>query len=197
MFKIGLSYSYKALCARKTIKAIVESSKKLSHNVMYPPTVSGFQQCYLQILRFRSKSEKSRIPKRVSSETESEEETNDIFDDLPDKHTKTLKIKVLSMRMDAILKAGLGLSRNKIETIFYESKVRLNGDKVPKKSVSIREGDEVDVIKGVSVTNPEFLAVSRLEVLSAEAQEESISVKIRVCKSLTVENYPGRSSWLP
>jgi hypothetical protein len=44
--------------------------------------------------------------------------------------------------------------------------------------------------------NPEFLLVSRLEILSVKAGEENISVKIRRFKSLAVENYsePWRES---
>lgn len=50
-------------------------------------------------------------------------------------------------------------------------------------------GDEVDVIRGLSPMNPEFLVVSRLQLLSIKAGEENISVKLRRFKSLIVENY--------
>jgi hypothetical protein len=44
--------------------------------------------------------------------------------------------------------------------------------------------------------NPEFLIVSRIEILSAKAGEDHITVTLRRFKSLTVENYsePWRES---
>jgi hypothetical protein len=56
-------------------------------------------------------------------------------------------------------------------------------------SFQLHVGDEVDVIRGLSPMNPDFLLVSRLQILSVKAGEENIIVKIRRFKSLTVENY--------
>lgn len=41
--------------------------------------------------------------------------------------------------------------------------------------------------------NPEFLVVSRIEILSVKPGEENVTVKIRRFKSLTIENYS--ESW--
>ncbi|XP_019870618.2 mitochondrial transcription rescue factor 1 [Aethina tumida] len=142
-------------------------------------------------IRFKSKGQR----KQQSSESETEPEEKDYLDDITDKHTKTLKVNVNSLRLDAIIKSGLGISRNKIETIFYESKIRLNGQKVLKKSVTVKEGDEIDVIKGLSVNNPNFLTVARVEVLFAAEKDENISLKIRRNKSLLIENYEDK--WKP
>jgi hypothetical protein len=44
--------------------------------------------------------------------------------------------------------------------------------------------------------NPEFLVVSRIEILSVKSGEENVAVKVRRFKSLTIENYsePWRES---
>lgn len=109
------------------------------------------------------------------------------------------------------------LSNSKIEKLFYESKIRLNGKKVLKKSISVRfrfiefrviicvywndfhfqvkNDDEIDVIKSVSPLNPDNLVVSRIELLSSKVSddEEHIIIVARRFKSLTIENYPGQN----
>lgn len=78
-----------------------------------------------------------------------------------------------------------------METLFYESKIRVNGKKLLKKSSQVSVGDEIDVIKGISHMNPDHLIVQRIEVLSAKPKEESdgLLVKLRRNKSLVIENY--------
>lgn len=84
---------------------------------------------------------------------------------------------------------------SKVETKFYENKIRLNGKKIAKKSIQLGVGDEVDVIKGVSPQNDEHIMVGRVEIVSAKAKEENISVILRKSKSLIIENYPGSNAW--
>ncbi|CAH0554928.1 unnamed protein product [Brassicogethes aeneus] len=144
-------------------------------------------------VRYKSKGGKKKT--QSSTDTETESEDKDILDEITDKNMRTLKINVNSLRVDGILKSGLGISRNKIETMFYESKIRLNGEKLLKKSVNIKDGDEIDVIKGVNMNNPKYLNVARIEVLGAAEKGENISVKIRRNKSLLIENYNDK--WVP
>ncbi|KAJ8984773.1 hypothetical protein NQ317_012136 [Molorchus minor] len=188
-------YYCRRLCSRETLKPIFNYYAKTKHFSSFcacsnprtlQPSIASQNQSNLQICRYKSKGDKRR--QKQESDSESEQETDDNFlDTMQDKNMKTLKVDATSMRLDAIIKAGLGLSRNKIEVLFYESKVRLNGEKVPKKSAHVEEGDEIDVIKGTSINNPDFLTVARIEILSVVPKEESISVKLRRCKSLTVE----------
>ncbi|XP_023021387.1 mitochondrial transcription rescue factor 1 [Leptinotarsa decemlineata] len=197
MYKLGISLCRRKLYPKNILKILPENpNRKMLFQVTVPLQISNIQQENILNARFKSRVSKSKsnIP-IATSESESESENSDILDNIPDKHTKTLKINVLSLRMDAILKAGLGISRNKIETMFYESKVRLNGEKVPKKSAPVAEGDEIDIIKGINISNPSFLTIARLEVLSVKAKEDSIGIKMRICKSLTVENYQGKNAW--
>lgn len=61
----------------------------------------------------------------------------------------------------------------------------------------MREGDELDVIKNVSPDNPDNLVISRIEVLSARADEneENIIIIARRFKTLTIENYSGPDAY--
>ncbi|KAL3268545.1 hypothetical protein HHI36_007654 [Cryptolaemus montrouzieri] len=135
-----------------------------------------------QLYRFKSNQSKSN-----KSSGSSDSEKSDLVID--DKVSRTMKINVTSRRVDLILKSGLGIARNKIEKLFYESKIRLNGEKIGKKSEQVEEGDEIDVLKGPSPNNPELLVVARVEVLSMKPDDDSIAIKIRRSKSLLVENY--------
>lgn len=97
------------------------------------------------------------------------------------------KVHVQSLRADLILKSGLGIARNKIETAFYENRIRVNGKKIVKKSVSCKVGDEIDLIKNDSPTNPNHQIIARIEIIETVAKEETIQVTMRRYKSLTVE----------
>ncbi|XP_044755729.1 mitochondrial transcription rescue factor 1 [Coccinella septempunctata] len=121
-----------------------------------------------------------------ASDTSNSEQSEDIYPS--DKTTTTMQIKISNTRVDLIIKSGLGIARNKIEKLFFDNKIRVNGQKIGKKSEQIEEGDEIDVIKGPSPNNPEHLVVARVEILSMKPEEETISVKIRRSRSLLVES---------
>lgn len=105
------------------------------------------------------------------------------------KQSKLLTVRVNSLRADLVLKAGLGIARNKIENMFYESKIRVNGQKLLKKAAMLSVGDEVDIVRGTSLSNPNFLTVSRVEILAASERGDGLSIKIRRNKTLTIDNY--------
>ncbi|XP_047473621.1 mitochondrial transcription rescue factor 1-like [Penaeus chinensis] len=105
---------------------------------------------------------------------------------------RDMRVNVSSLRLDAILKAGLNMSRNKVESAFYDSKIRVNGQKVMKKSKQLQEEDEVDIIKAVSSKNPALLDISRVVVLSIGSYNEDtdkIRVRLRKYPQLLVEKY--------
>lgn len=78
---------------------------------------------------------------------------------------------------------------SKVEAIFYDSRIRVNGKKLMKKSASLQIGDEVDIVKGPSHLNPNHLIISRIEILSAVPKEENLQVTLRRFKTLTIESY--------
>ncbi|XP_011560292.3 mitochondrial transcription rescue factor 1 [Plutella xylostella] len=126
--------------------------------------------------------------KKVQHDSDDEDDFQDDDASLS-RDSKVVKFNATSMRTDAILKLALGVARNKIETVFYESKIRVNGKKIMKKSHGIKQGDEIDVIKSVSAKNPDHLNVSRVEIINVTAKEESILITARRFKSLLIENY--------
>lgn len=54
-------------------------------------------------------------------------------------------------------------------------------------------GDEIDIVKGFSSSNPKFLIVQRVKILAAaepsDDNNENTALKIRRYKSLTIDNY--------
>ncbi|BES91987.1 chromosome 6 open reading frame 203 [Nesidiocoris tenuis] len=132
-----------------------------------------------------------KYSKKKSKEDEEELDEEDDFDSgKDDSVSKVVTGHMTSLRADLVLKIGLGIARNKIETLFYESKIRVNGGKITKKSHRVGIGDEVDIIKGKSPVNPNLMVVSRVVVLSAKEHEDGdkITVRMRRYKSLNIEN---------
>uniref|UniRef100_A0A182P7G3 Mitochondrial transcription rescue factor 1 C-terminal domain-containing protein n=1 Tax=Anopheles epiroticus TaxID=199890 RepID=A0A182P7G3_9DIPT len=114
---------------------------------------------------------------------------------LGDKHNRTVRVTVNSMRADLLLKAGLGIARNKVEALFYDSKIRVNGKRLLKKSAQLEVEDEIDVVRGPSPSNPDHLVVSRVEIVSVTPRTENLSVTLRRHKSLIIENYKDHGSY--
>lgn len=56
-------------------------------------------------------------------------------------------------------------------------------------------GDEVDLVSGPSPNNPDFLIVSRVEVISAKLDGDELAVKLRKFKKLLINNYDCK--WKP
>ncbi|XP_063705660.1 mitochondrial transcription rescue factor 1 [Culicoides brevitarsis] len=173
-------------CSRQQI---CRNASILATNFTEKRPITGINS-QLQTQFVRNKKSSHKKPRRDdSSDDESDEEEEE--DLVQDKHSKTMKVVVNSMRLDLIIKSGLGLARNKVEALFYDSRIRVNGQKVDKKSARVDIGDEIDVIKGLSHQNPEHLVIQRVEILSAKPKEEQdgLIVKLRRNKSLTIENY--------
>ncbi|XP_023933955.2 mitochondrial transcription rescue factor 1 [Bicyclus anynana] len=177
------NYVYRVLC--KEIKPITSLKVSCLHNAVGTSTkLHNLKPANLLYTAIRCKSKKSK-------DDDSDDENATIWDDDSSltKDSKIVKLNATSLRMDAILKSTLGVARNKIEKLFYESKIRVNGKKVLKKSIPVREDYEIDVIKSVSPKNPDHLYVARVEIISIAAKEESIAITARRFKNLLIENY--------
>lgn len=153
---------------------------------LYTTTLCRYCNHNLTFSRFKSKGKK--VDKKLESDPDDEIE-QELDEEILDKTTKVINVKVNSLRTDVLLKMGVGMARNKIENLFYESKIRVNGKKILKKGEVVEAGDEIDIIKGVSVDNPKLLVVARVEVLSVDEKGEKISARLRRTKSLIIENY--------
>ncbi|KAG7171456.1 mitochondrial transcription rescue factor 1-like [Homarus americanus] len=149
--------------------------------------------CMVLATRNKSKGKSGKRGTRGQEEFSDDDESEDDDMELESgKDFRDIKARVPSLRMDAILKAGLGMSRNKVEAAFYGSKIRVNGSKILKKSKQLHEGDEVDVVKGPSSVNPDFLNISRVVIVKVGKYEEDsdkVSVKLRKYSQLLVDKY--------
>ncbi|XP_022123390.2 mitochondrial transcription rescue factor 1 isoform X2 [Pieris rapae] len=144
-----------------------------------PKTLNPAPCAFYNVVRYKSKKR----------DYDSDEEEFDEGDHSLSKDSKVMKITTTSLRTDAVLKLAHGVARNKIEQLFFESKIRVNGKKILKKSSPVRVDYEIDVIKGYSPKNPDHIIVSRIEVLDIVAKEESIVISVRRFKNLLIENY--------
>ncbi|XP_055852230.1 mitochondrial transcription rescue factor 1 [Episyrphus balteatus] len=163
-----------------------ENTKNQTHIVVYPAVK------LINTSTVFSKKVKKQSSKYEDSDSDDDDDDPHLQDE---RDSKVVKVKVNSLRADLLLKAGLQIARNKIEVIFYESKIRVNGQKIPKKSVQLNVGDEIDVIKGFSTVNPSHLVISRVIIASAKEKEETISVHLRRYKTMLIENYTGTNAY--
>ncbi|XP_042885582.1 mitochondrial transcription rescue factor 1-like [Penaeus japonicus] len=140
----------------------------------------------------RHKSSRSNRNKNRSQNFSDDEESDEEGELESAADFRDIRVNVPSLRLDAILKAGLNMSRNKVEAAFYDSKIRVNGLKVMKKSKQLQEEDEVDIIKSVSSKNPAFLDIARVVVLSIgnyNEETDKVQVRLRKYPNLLVEKY--------
>uniref|UniRef100_A0A182M5G1 Mitochondrial transcription rescue factor 1 C-terminal domain-containing protein n=1 Tax=Anopheles culicifacies TaxID=139723 RepID=A0A182M5G1_9DIPT len=166
-----------------------------------PSALLAHQQSALhnhQPVRGKSKKSSKQSTRAVDDDLDEEqdEQAEDEYEELlGDKHNRTVRVTVNSMRADLLLKAGLGIARNKVETLFYDSKIRVNGKRLMKKSAQLEVEDEIDVVRGPSPSNPDHLIVSRVEIVSVTPRTENLSVTLRRHKSLIIENYKDHGSY--
>ncbi|XP_078068524.1 mitochondrial transcription rescue factor 1 [Mustelus asterias] len=95
-----------------------------------------------QMLQEESDEEDDAEKSDYEDQSEEEEE------DTQPKAYRDLEKVVPSFRFDLIMKAGLDMARNKVEDSFYSNKLRLNGEKLLKKSKVVKEGDVLDFLTG-------------------------------------------------
>ncbi|XP_029316833.1 uncharacterized protein C6orf203 homolog isoform X2 [Cottoperca gobio] len=150
-------------------------------------------------LRFGSNKKKSvaRSVKEDEQEDEDEEEDEDkkdqedsdyedeVDEKLP-KDYKDLEKYVQSFRYDVIMKAGLDMSRHKLEVSFYDNKLRLNGQQLIKKSKLVKVGDTLDLIlsENRETNTVTLMRVCLQRVLDEYSKTEKSKVAIRRWKCL-------------
>ncbi|GAU98283.1 hypothetical protein RvY_09449 [Ramazzottius varieornatus] len=166
-----------------------------SRGYLTTSTESALLHPSIQTTTQRRFKKKSARPMEAQENLDEDEETSVVEEDSSSepKEWKDMKIYVISPRLDSLIKAGLNASRTKAEEMFYEGRLRLNGEKVTKKSAEAAVGDELDVVIGYNENNPEFLDVQRIVVdeIGNAIAKGKITVTVRVWKTLVVENYPG------
>ncbi|XP_798631.3 uncharacterized protein C6orf203 homolog [Strongylocentrotus purpuratus] len=162
---------------------------------------SAFQNQCVCYYSKKTKSKQKPVKRGVDSDDETDDEEEKVDSDVDDseeedeidgakKDWKDLKMNVPSLRIDAVLSSGLGVSRKKIEEAFLKAKLRHNGKKVMKKSRQVQEGDVLDVVKEDRITNKEgklIMLVMRVEMKKIKEEKtpsDRTPVKLRRWKHL-------------
>ncbi|XP_062836288.1 mitochondrial transcription rescue factor 1 isoform X2 [Anolis carolinensis] len=133
-----------------------------------------------------NKSSRKNMKQTVSEDTEEEEDeeedksdSEDEFEDdsTIEKDYKDLEKVVQSFRFDVIMKSGLDIARNKVEDAFYNGELRLNGEKLWKKSRSVKVGDTLDLIIGED-KETETVVVMRVVLRKASEKDDGDKYKV-------------------
>ncbi|KAF3701483.1 putative protein C6orf203 [Channa argus] len=147
------------------------------------------RSCSVHHVRFKS-NKKQGDARRVQEEYDEDEnnpEDSDYEDEDPNlpKDYKDIEKYVQSFRYDVIMKAGLDVARNKIEDGFYNNKLRLNGQKLIKKSKTVKVGDTLDLVLSENqAKNTVTLMRVIIRKVLGESSTEKYKVAIRRWKCL-------------
>lgn len=116
--------------------------------------------------------------------SEQEEELED--DPSVVKDYKDLDKVVQSFRYDVILKTGLDVGRNKVEDAFYKGELRLNGEKLWKKSRTVKVGDTLDLLieDDKAAETETVMRILLKKVLEEKTDSEKYRVVLRRWKKL-------------
>ncbi|XP_053446466.1 mitochondrial transcription rescue factor 1 [Nycticebus coucang] len=172
----------------------ISDYKALSHNMFslrLPGLLISPEHIFPFFVRLKSnvssKKSTKTSPQKVEDEenSDTEEDRNEMSEaeELEDdpgvvRDYKDLEKAVPSFRYDVILKTGLDIGRNKVEDAFYKGELRLNGEKLWKKSRTVKVGDTLDLlIEGDKEAGTE--TVMRI-LLRKAFEEKTASEKYRV-----------------
>lgn len=162
------------------------------HQCGWPSFMTSRYPILVTCTRNKTRGKRSKSKSGPTEEEVSDEDDDDDVELKSGNDFRDIRTKVSSLRMDAILKAGLGISRNKVQEAFYGSKLRINGQRMLKKGQQLHEGDEIDVIKAPCDLNPNLLNISRVVILKVGKYDEDsdkVMVILRKYSQLLVEMY--------
>ncbi|XP_054425755.1 mitochondrial transcription rescue factor 1 [Pteronotus mesoamericanus] len=177
--------------------------KTLFHNI-FSPRLPGLLLSPEYIFPFSvrlksnisSKKSTKKTLQKVEDEEDSDEESDrnemseqeEELDDDPSvvKDYKDLEKVVQSFRYDVILKTGLDVGRNKVEDAFYKGELRLNGEKLWKKSRTVKVGDTLDLLIGEDKETETEIVMRILlkKVFEEKTESEKYRVVLRRWKKL-------------
>ncbi|CAN7992100.1 unnamed protein product [Ixodes pacificus] len=145
-------------------------------------------------LRWKSKKSKAKARQEADeSDDDEDEEDGEEADEDTALGDNVRTAFVSSLRVDSIMKAGIGMSKSKVVEAFYSSLIRLNGNRISKKSTQLEKGDELDLIVGLKADNPNLMEVHRVTLLQVHSDQLTdkgrFKVKLRRQKNLTIEKY--------
>ncbi|KAG8449890.1 hypothetical protein GDO86_016532 [Hymenochirus boettgeri] len=166
-----------------------------SHKIS-PGFLLASRNSWTSTLRLKSKKSHQKGTEGLSDNEEEERDPEDISDyedetEDPNvrKDYKDLEKAVQSFRYDVILTAGLDISRNKVEDAFYKSSLRLNGEKLWKKSRAVKVGDTLDLIleQDKESETTTVMRVVLKNVAEDKTSTEKYKVLLRRWKNLKIQ----------
>ncbi|KAM6186371.1 mitochondrial transcription rescue factor 1 [Rhynchocyon petersi] len=203
----GTPSSYK-LCVSwnrylSTTKLNASNYKKLFHNVFslrLPGLLVPSEFIFPFSIRLKSNISSKNSTKKNLQKVEDEEDSDEESDhselskqdkELEDdpsvvKDYKDLEKVVQSFRYDVILKTGLDVGRNKVEDAFYKGELRLNGEKLWKKSRTVKVGDTLDLIieENKEAETDIVMRILLKKVFDEKTESEKYRVVLRRWKKL-------------
>ncbi|XP_030247960.1 mitochondrial transcription rescue factor 1 [Sparus aurata] len=156
-------------------------------------TVRGWSVHHLRFKSNKKKKGAARTAQEEEDEDEDEEDPKDSdYEDVVEenqnlpKDYKDIEKYVQSFRYDVIMKAGLDIARNKIEDAFYDNKLRLNGQKLIKKSKTVKVGDTLDLVlsENKDKNTVTLMRVIPQRVFGESSTTEKYKVSIRRWKNI-------------
>ncbi|XP_070189185.1 uncharacterized protein [Littorina saxatilis] len=148
------------------------------------------------VVPVRHKSGGKKSQQNDEDEESDEEELTDDDYEAP-LNFKKMKIHLKSLRADSVVSSALDISRNRVDEIFFGSRLRLNGEKLLKKSKQMSEGDYVDVVVERSAEEDKLL-VKRVKVISVSSErtnKDKLVVIVKVWKSAFPIEDTSKSDW--
>ncbi|XP_062953950.1 mitochondrial transcription rescue factor 1 isoform X1 [Cynocephalus volans] len=178
-----------------SIKLNASNYKTLFHNIFMlrlPTLLISPKYIFPFSIRLKSNISSKNYTKKILQKVEDEEDSDEEDDhneiseqeEEPEgdpnvvKDYKDLEKVVQSFRYDVILKTGLDIGRNKVEDAFYKGELRLNEEKLWKKSRTVKVGDILDLLIGED-KEAETETVMRI-LLKKVFEEKTESEKYRV-----------------
>ncbi|XP_037693950.1 mitochondrial transcription rescue factor 1-like [Choloepus didactylus] len=162
----GIPSSYK-LCASwnrylyfSSARLNASNYKTLFHDVFslrYPRLLISPEYIFPLSIRLKSNMNYKKSTKKTLHKVEDEEDSDEERDademseqeeELEDDPSVVKEKVVWSLRCDVIMKTGPDVGRNKVEDAFYKGELRLNGEKLWKKSGMVEVGDTLDLLIG-------------------------------------------------
>ncbi|RXG73518.1 hypothetical protein Avbf_03988, partial [Armadillidium vulgare] len=172
-------------------KVVLSSKPKFTHlqgSLVYPVQfLENNCNVYLyntQFVRLKSsKSKKSKTQDDKDSDSESEDEGIDFQD---------TSYKVSTPDLESLLKADLKLEKRKMQQMFDEERIKLNGVKADSGAAMIHEGDRVDITNEPSLgESPTLLRLEVVEVENIDKVTKRQRVKIRKYPKYPLEDKRG------
>uniref|UniRef100_A0A0N5CFD7 S4 RNA-binding domain-containing protein n=1 Tax=Strongyloides papillosus TaxID=174720 RepID=A0A0N5CFD7_STREA len=147
--------------------------------------------CSGKIRRIKTEKDNKTIKEKLSSfQEELNDEEEEIDDGLP-KDYKEKSYHLSSRRIDSLLHRVLGRSNTEVEKMILTGKVRINDERVSKKSYNIDKGDQIDVFLEVYPENDKLANISRVFIKHYEIKENGYHITAKFWKKMLVDNWKG------